>query len=285
MLADTDGPSPEVAIPNRRSSDRTAPAGPIATGIRSIPRASSNPKTVKGVRLTAARNPTSATHAATGVARPRARQAAAMSVTRTSARTAVEDERAKNQLHCHGWSFIRHTSPSRSQPCGPKKASTSISHTAQLQARSVPAMIRTIAKGSGSAGVNQKRSQASPQAANHPCSALPPCPVGWPVNAALPFPPALDPAAGVDSAAFHGPGMTSTGRGSDRPRCGGSRRCWRLIGSALRRRRRRRPPAVSRRRGPSGRRSCPRGREGRTRPSTARPPRHRVAAATAPRPP
>jgi hypothetical protein len=70
-------------------------------------------------------------------------------------------------------------------------------------------MIRTIAKGSGSAGVNQKRSQASLQAANHPCSALPPCPVGWPVNAALPFPPALDPAAGADSAAFHGPGMTS----------------------------------------------------------------------------
>ena len=118
-------------------------------------------------------NPTRAKSAATGVARPSMRHRAATSVSAASRWMAVVDEVRKNQLHCQGWSFIRHVSSGGSQAEAPKKASASRSHTRLDQASSPPAPMRMIASGSGSAGVNQNVFQALPQAASHPSPALP----------------------------------------------------------------------------------------------------------------
>ena len=99
--------------------------------------------------------------AASGVAMPSVSMAAAASVIPASSFTVPVERARKYQLHCQGWSFIRHTFSGRCQPSMPKKASASRNQTRLAHVKSAPAQIRTSASGSGSAGVNQKRFHAS----------------------------------------------------------------------------------------------------------------------------
>ena len=77
------------------STDSTAPAGPTATAIKSIPNTSSKPNTFSGARFAALTNPIKAITAANGVAKPIVSNTAARSVPTATSRIAGADEQAK----------------------------------------------------------------------------------------------------------------------------------------------------------------------------------------------